>query len=314
MEKNVDVAHAYEKIKNYIFRTPLISDDFIDQSLDCKVFFKCENFQKIHAFKARGAINAVRKLPERILNRGIATHSSGNHGQAVALAAQLFKTRSYIVMPENSPKTKVDSIRRLGGQITFCAPTLQARESTLEYIVTETGAHFIPPYNHPDVIEGQGTCGYEIFQQGILPDYLLVPVGGGGLLSGTLLAALHFAPSTRVIGCEPANADDSFRSLKAGKLIPVENPNTIADGLKTSLGDLTFSIISKYVFDILTVTESEILDAWRWITFHLKLIIEPSSAVPVAVLLKHKETFKHKQVAVILTGGNVDPETFRLIL
>ncbi|WP_037359197.1 threonine ammonia-lyase [Schleiferia thermophila] len=314
MENIVDVSSAYEGIKRFITKTPLLSDDFIDKSLACKVFFKCENFQKIHAFKARGAINAVRKLPDKTLKLGIATHSSGNHGQAVALAARLFNTQSYIVMPENSPKTKIESVRWLGGKITFCAPTLEARESTLERIVSETGAHFIHPYNHPDVIEGQGTCAYEIFQHGIEPDYLLVPVGGGGLLSGTLLAALRYAPATKVIGCEPANADDALRSLRAGRLIPVDKPNTIADGLRTSLGELTFSIISKHVTDIFTVTESEILEAWRWITFHLKVIVEPSCAVPVAVLLKHKETFKHKCVAIILTGGNVDPDMLKLIL
>ncbi|MFN4298740.1 MAG: threonine/serine dehydratase [Thermaurantimonas sp.] len=310
----INIAEAHHRIKNFILRTPLLTEDYINGFLENTTFFKCENLQKIHAFKARGAANALSKLDKSLLKNGVATHSSGNHGQALAWAAKIFSSYAYVVMPSSAPKTKIEAVHYWGGEITFCEPTLQAREETLQQIVERTGAIFIPPYNHWDIIEGQGTCAYEIFQEDLEPDYLLTPVGGGGLLSGTALAARQYSPKTKVIGCEPKNADDAYQSFNAGKLIPVGAANTIADGLRTSLGDITFEVICKYVHDILTVTEEEIIDAWRWITFHLKVIIEPSCAVPVAVLLKHKDMFKQKRVAVILTGGNVDAEKLRLIL
>ncbi|GCD76876.1 serine/threonine dehydratase [Thermaurantimonas aggregans] len=310
----INIAEAHHRINNIIIRTPLITDDYINNFLENTTFFKCENLQKIHAFKARGAANALSKLQKNLLEKGVATHSSGNHGQALAWAAKIFGTQAHVVMPMTAPKTKVDAVRFWGGEITFCEPTLQAREETLQQVVERTGAIFIPPYNHWDIIEGQGTCAFEILQEGFEPDFILAPVGGGGLLSGTALAAHQFSPKTKVIGCEPKNADDAYQSFHAGKLIPVGAANTIADGLRTSLGDITFDVIRKYVHDILTVTEEEVIDAWRWITFYLKLIIEPSCAVPVAALLKHKDKFKGKKVAVILTGGNVDAEKLRLIL
>lgn len=311
---SVDILQAHHRIGGYIVDTPLISDDYINDYLQNTSLFKCENFQRVHAFKARGAINAVLKLDGSTLSKGVATHSSGNHGQALAWAASLAGTRAYIVMPETAPKTKIDSVRYFGGKITFSKPTLADRERVLGQVLEQTGATFIPPYNYWDVIEGQGTCAYEIFKSGVIPDYLLVPVGGGGLLSGTALAARAYSPETKVIGCEPANADDAYRSFCRGEIVPVGEANTIADGLRTSLGDITFGVIKSHVHEIVTVSEQEIIDAWRWITFRLKVVIEPSCAVPVAVLLKNQEKFKRKKVAVILTGGNVDPEKLRLIL
>lgn len=314
MIEPIHIDNASAELHPYILKTPLLSEQYINEYLENTTYFKCENFQRVHAFKARGAVNALRKLSRDALKLGVATHSSGNHGQALAWAARLFGTKAYIVMPENAPKAKIEAVRYWGGEITFCKPTLQAREDTLEEVIRRTGAVFIPPYNHWDIVEGQGTCAYEIIQEGIQPDYILAPVGGGGLLSGTALAVKDFSPFTRVIGCEPANADDAYQSFRAGYIVPVGAANTIADGLRTSLGDITFGIISKYVHDILTVNEEEIVEAWRWITFSLKVIIEPSCAVAVAVLLKHKEMFKGKRVAVILTGGNVDAEKLRLLL
>lgn len=311
---NVEIKQAYQRISKYIYETPVLTDDYINELLNNATYFKCENFQKVHAFKARGAINAVLKLDRCALNKGVATHSSGNHGQALAWAASLAGAKAYIVMPETAPEIKVESVRRLGGKITFSQPTLADRERVLGQVLEQTGATFIPPYNYLDVIEGQGTCAYEIFKSGVIPDYLLVPVGGGGLLSGTALAAREYSPETQVIGCEPANADDAYRSFRQGEMVPVGEADTIADGLRTSLGDITFGIIKSHVHDIVTVSEQEIIDAWRWITFMLKVVIEPSCAVAVAVLLKNKEKFKRKKVAVILTGGNVDPGKLRLIL
>lgn len=310
----VNIEQAYQRISKYTTDTPLLTDDWINAFLENTTYFKCENFQKVHAFKARGAINALLKLDQEALQRGVATHSSGNHGQALAWAANLLGTAAYIVMPENAPGTKIEAVRHYGGRITFCQPTLADRERVLGEILTKTGACFIPPYNHWDVIEGQGTCAYEIFKSGQIPDFILAPVGGGGLLSGTALAAAAFWPETKVIGCEPANADDAYQSFRSGKIVPVGEAKTLADGLRTSLGDITFQIIKKHVFDIITVTEQEITDAWRWITFRLKVVIEPSCAVAVAVLLKNKELFKRKKVVVILTGGNVDSEKLQLIL
>lgn len=314
MKLEINIAEAHHRIKNLLVHTPVITEDYINGFLNNTTFFKCENLQKIHAFKARGAANALSKLDKSLLKNGVATHSSGNHGQALAWAAKIFGTQAHVVMPHTAPKTKTEAVRYWGGEVTFCEPTLKAREETLHQVVERTGAIFIPPYNHWDIIEGQGTCAYEIFQQGIEPDYVLAPVGGGGLLSGTALAAHQFSPHTKVIGCEPKNADDAYQSFHSGKLIPVGTADTIADGLRTSLGDITFEVIKKYVHDILTVSEEEIIDAWRWITFTLKIVIEPSCAVPVAALIKHKEIFTGKRVAVILTGGNVDAEKLRLIL
>ncbi len=269
---------------------------------------KCENLQKVGAFKFRGACNAVFSLTDEEAARGVATHSSGNHAQALALAARLRGIPAYIVMPENAPAVKKAAVAGYGGQITFCEPTLQARESTLAQVVEETGATVVHPYNNYQVIAGQGTATLELLEEIPDLDVVIAPVGGGGLLSGTAIAAKGLAPNIRVIAAEPEMADDAYRSLQAGHIIPSENPQTIADGLLTSLGDLTFPIIQQYVEQIVTVSEAAILESMKFIWERAKIIIEPSAAVPVALLWERKIDLSGLRVGVILSGGNVDLE------
>lgn len=301
-----EIIEAHERIINYVHHTPVLTSDTINRKTEAEIFFKCENFQKVGAFKFRGASNAVISLTSEEKESGVATHSSGNHAQALALAAANRNIPAYIVMPENSPQVKIDAVRDYGAHITFCKPTLQAREETLEAVIKETGAIFIHPYNNYRIIAGQATAAKELIEKTGDLDYILVPVGGGGLLSGTALANFYFNPKGRVLAGEPENADDAERSFKAGKIIPSVDPNTIADGLKTSLGDKTFPIIQQYVENILTVSEDEILEAMRFIWERMKMIIEPSSAVPVAVLFKNKTLFVGKKMGIIISGGNVD--------
>lgn len=300
-------SRAFQRIAPYVLQTPLLRNRYIDELCGAAVWFKCENFQHIGAFKARGAFNTALQLPQSDLQKGLATHSSGNHAQALALAAKTLRVPAHIVMPENSPEIKVRGVRELGGRIVYCAPTLEARESTLAKVIDETGATFIPPYNHPHIIEGQGTAAMEIFQTGQHFDAMLTPLGGGGLLSGTALAARFFSPHTRVIGTEPTNADDGYRSFRSGQ--PEKNdPNktTIADGLRTHLGPITFQCICEHVADIFTVTEDEIIAAMEIIWSRLKIVAEPSAAVPLAALINHKELFAGQNIAIIISGGNVD--------
>lgn len=303
-----DIKEAAERISPYIHRTPVFTCASLNRLGEAGLFFKCENFQKAGAFKFRGACNAVFSLPQEEAARGVATHSSGNHAQALALAARLRGIRAHIVMPEDAPVVKRKAVQGYGAEITFCAPTLQARAETLKQVVKQTGAVFIHPYNDDRVILGQGTAAMELLEEIPDLDVLLAPVGGGGLLSGTALAASLLAPSLRVFGAEPAAADDAFRSLKAGRLIPAENPQTIADGLRTSLGTRTFSIIREYVDEIVTVSENDIITAMRHIWERMKILVEPSAAVPLAAILSHKPLFHHLRVGVILSGGNVDLE------
>lgn len=270
-----------------------------------KVFFKCENFQKVGAFKARGALNTVLLLSDEEASKGVATHSSGNHGQAVAWAAQKRGIPAYIVMPENAPSVKVLGVEEYGAEVIFCESTLKAREKTLDQICAKTGAHFIHPYNDYRVIEGQASCAAE-FHEDCELDALFVPVGGGGLLSGSLLATNSTAPLCSVYGCEPEMADDAFRSFKAGKIIPQTNPQTIADGLRTSLGDKTYPIIQSMAKDILLCSEKEIIQAMRIIYERLKIVVEPSCAVPLACLLNSRVNEQYSRIGVIITGGNVD--------
>lgn len=300
------IIEAHERIIKYVHHTPILTSETINRRTEAEIFFKCENFQKVGAFKFRGASNAVLSLTSEEKKFGVATHSSGNHAQALALAAANRNIPAYIVMPENSPRVKIDAVRDYGAHITFCKPTLEAREETLEEVIKETGATFIHPYNNYRIIAGQATAAKELIEKAGNLDYILVPVGGGGLLSGTALANFYFNPGGRVLAGEPENADDAERSFKAGKIIPSINPNTIADGLKTSLGDKTFPIIQQYVENILTVSENEILEAMRFIWERMKMIIEPSSAVPVAVLFKNKTLFTGKKMGIIISGGNVD--------
>jgi threonine dehydratase len=271
-----------------------------------RVLFKCENFQKVGAFKFRGAANAIFSLSEEEAAPGVATHSSGNHGQALALAARLRGIPAYVVMPENASKVKVKAVEEYGAEITFCESTQAARERTLEEVVGRTGATFIHPYNDPRIIAGQGTAALEFLKDYPDLDVIVAPVGGGGLLSGTVIAAKAIKPSIKIIGAEPANADDAYRSFTSGDLMPVQNPDTIADGLRTSLGDLTFAIIKQQVDEIVTVSEDSIIEAMRFIWERLNMIVEASCGVPVAAVFDEKFEMKGLNIGVIITGGNVD--------
>ncbi|MEQ9592300.1 MAG: pyridoxal-phosphate dependent enzyme [Cyclobacteriaceae bacterium] len=302
-----DLIQAHERIKPYIHETSVMTSRSIDELTGCNIFFKCENFQKIGAFKARGAMNAVLKLSETEKAKGVATHSSGNHAQALARAAKILDMKAYIVMPSTAPDIKKKGVRAFGGEITECEPTLASREATLAEVVKATGAAEIHPFNNYDVMAGQATAAMELFHYEPELDFVLAPVGGGGLLSGTLLAAKYFSPSTKVIAGEPAGADDAYRSMQSGKIEPSQ-ASSVADGLLTSLGDKTFPLIKEMVTEVITVTDEEIIRAMRLIWERIKIIVEPSCAVPFAAVLKEKEKFAGKKVGIILSGGNVDLE------
>ena len=278
----------------------------INQIVGAELFFKCENLQKVGAFKFRGACNAVFSLIEEDAQKGVATHSSGNHAAALALAARMRGIAAHIVMPENSPETKKKAVAGYGTKITFCKPRLQARESELAQVIEETGATEIHPYNNFHVIAGQGTAAKELVEDNGEFDIIMAPVGGGGLLSGTAIASKHLLPDCKVIAAEPAGADDAYRSFHSKKWVPSENPKTIADGLLTSLGERNFAIILEKVDDIVTVSEESIVEAMRMIWERMKIIIEPSSAVPLAAILEKKVDVQGKKVGIILSGGNLD--------
>jgi threonine dehydratase len=301
----VAIEKAHQRIKEHIHQTPVLTSASIDEVAGCSIFFKAENFQKIGAFKARGAMNAALSLPEAARTNGICTHSSGNHAQALARAAKILGVKSYIVMPRTAPDVKKKGVRAFGGEIFECEPTLEARETTLAEVIKKTGAAEIHPFNNYDVIAGQATAAKELLEEAGKLNFIIAPVGGGGLLSGTALAAKYFSPETIVLAGEPTGADDAYRSLKSGKIEPSQS-NSIADGLLTSLGDKTFPLIREHVKDIITVTDKEIIEAMRLIWERLKIIVEPSCAVPFAAVLKDKARFAGKQVGVILSGGNVD--------
>jgi threonine dehydratase len=301
-----DILDAAERISGYVHQTPLLTSRQINRIAGCSLFFKCENFQKIGAFKARGAVNATLSLREDQRKNGIATHSSGNHAQALAYAGSIVGIKSYIVMPENAPLIKIEAVMGYGAEIIFCKPTLDSRETTLKEVVNDTSAFFIHPYNNYTVIAGQATSAFEIFQSKNDLDYVLTPVGGGGLLSGTLLSRNYFSSGTKVIAGEPSGADDAYRSLIEGEIVPSINPDTIADGLLTSLGDKTFKIIYENIEEIIVVSDAEIVEAMKLLWERMKIIVEPSGAVPFAALLRKKENFKGKQIGIILSGGNVD--------
>jgi threonine dehydratase len=304
-EESITAAH--ERIKRYVHRTPVMTSEGINAIAGCNLYFKCENFQKVGAFKARGAMNAVLSLSAEERKKGIATHSSGNHAQAVARAASILKTDSFIVMPRTAPEIKKRGVLGYGGKIFECEPTVESREATLKEVIQKTGATEVHPFNNYKVIEGQATAAKELFEDVSDLDFIVAPVGGGGLLSGTLLATKYFSPKTSVIAGEPAGADDTFRSMQSGKIEPSQ-ANTIADGLLTSLGDKTFPIIHEHLKEVITVSDQEITDAMRLIYERLKIVIEPSGAVPFAAVLKAKEKFKGKKVGIIFSGGNVDLE------
>ncbi len=301
-----DILKAAERIRPHAHRTPVITNSSLNQQVDAQVFLKCENLQKVGAFKFRGACNAVYSLSDEEAAHGVCTHSSGNHAAALALAARMRGIPAYIVMPNNAPSVKKNAVAGYGGLITFCEPTLQAREGTLEQIRHDTGATVVHPYNDERVIAGQGTAALELLQDVPDLDVIIAPVGGGGLLSGTSIAATETRKGIRVIAGEPEMADDAFRSMTAGAIIPSENPKTIADGLLTSLGSLTFPIIQQRVEQIVTVSEAGIIDSMKYVWERAKIIIEPSSAVAVGVLWEQKIDLSGLKIGVIISGGNVD--------
>jgi threonine dehydratase len=282
----------------------------LDRMAGANLFFKCESFQKTGAFKFRGACNAVFSLTNQEVSVGVVTHSSGNHAAALSLAARKRGITARIVMPSNAPRVKVNAVRGYGGIITFCEPTLASRENTAEKVIQKTGAIFIHPYNDYRIIAGQGTAALELLEEIPDLDFLLAPVGGGGLLSGTAIAAKGINPNIKVIGCEPKNADDAYRSIKVGRIIPSENPNTIADGLRTSLGEKTFPVVRDLVDDILLATEEEIVTAMRHILERMKIVVEPSAAVPLAMLLSKQLDMSGQKVGIVISGGNVDFSRF----
>lgn len=301
-----DVVVAHNRIKPYINKTPVMTSTYLNNLLKCELFFKCENFQKVGAFKYRGATNALLSLSSQELLRGVATHSSGNHAQALALAAKTFGTRATIIMPKNSPSVKKKAVEGYGADVILCEPTLESRQQTLQEFVDKTGAIFIHPYNKFEIICGQATAAKELIEEVGWLDFVLVPVGGGGLLSGTAISTKTLLPAAKVIAAEPVGADDAARSFRSGELLPSVNPQTIADGLRTSLGELTFEIIKRYVDDIITETDENIIQAMKLIWERMKIIIEPSSALPIAAIISNQGIFEGKRVGIILSGGNVD--------
>jgi len=302
----VAIREAVARIAPYAHRTPVFTSRTLDGRFGASLFFKCENLQRVGAFKFRGAANAVFSLSDAEAARGVATHSSGNHAQALALAARLRGISAHIVMPENSPAVKVEAVRGYGGHVVFCEATEAAREEALAAVVADTGACFVHPYDDPRVVAGQATCALELLEQAGPLDAILVPIGGGGLASGTLLACGFTSPATTVYAVEPKGADDAFRSVRDGRIHPSTDPRTIADGLRTSLGELTFPIVKALVREIVTVEEESIVAAMRLVRERMKLVVEPSAAVPLAALLEGKVPLTDRRVGIVLSGGNVD--------
>jgi len=302
----LDVLEARERIEPYIHTTPVLTSSFLNALTGAELFFKCENFQKAGAFKVRGASNAVFGLSDDKLDKGVATHSSGNHALSLSYAAGRRGIPCTVVMPRTAPQAKKDAVIGYGGRIVECEPSTTSREAVFAKVVAETGADFVHPYNDPRVIAGQATCSIELLEQVDGLDAVVAPIGGGGMISGTCLALSNLAPEVAVYAAEPKNADDAYRSFKAGHIIADDAPETVADGLKVPLKDLTWHFVSNHVTDVLTATEEEIIDAMKLIWKRMKIVMEPSSAVPLATILKNKDVFAGKRVGVIITGGNVD--------
>jgi len=301
-----DLLTAQQKLKTLIHNTPVLSSSALNNLWGVDLYFKCENFQKTGSFKARGASNALLKLSTEEKQKGVATHSSGNHGQALAWAAQRFGIKCWVVMPENSPAIKIAAVKSYGAEVHLCPANLPAREAGLKAVQERTGALFIPPYNHRDIIIGQSTATAELLAEQPDLDAIFAPVGGGGLLAGTALSAHYFSKKAKVFAGEPAEADDAYRSFYSGTLVEEHEPNTIADGLRTTLGKLNFPIILRHVTAIYTCEEKEIIAAMRLVYERLKIVIEPSCAVPLACLINNAAAFKGQKVGIILSGGNVD--------
>jgi len=305
-----DVQQAYERIKGHIVRTPVMTSSTINKMTGCDVFFKCENFQKVGAFKFRGAFNTVSQLSEDERKSGVIAHSSGNHAQALSLAAKILGVHATIVMPKNSPKVKVDATIGYGAEIVFCENSTESRVQVANELAKKHGYTLIHPYNDHRIIAGAGTAALELIDEIGPLDTIFAPVGGGGLLSGTAISTKGLCSDAEVIAVEPENADDAYRSFKAGKIFPSDYPNTIADGLRTQLGELTFAVIRKYVDDIILVSEQEIIDAMRLLWERMKIVVEPSGAVSFAGLLKSSKKFASSKVGVIISGGNIDLTDF----
>ena len=301
-----DVLSAQKRINPFIHHTPVLHSESINKITGASIYFKCENLQKVGAFKFRGATNAILHLSEQEKLKGVATHSSGNHAAALALAARNQHIKVYVVMPENAPEIKKKAVKSYGAEITFCEATLKAREQSLNEVIKQTGAVFIHSYNNLHIIAGQGTAAIELLNEINDLDIVMTPIGGGGLISGTAIAAKGFNPNIKVYGAEPKLADDAYRSFKENRLIPLLKTDTIADGLRTSLGTINFQLITKYLDDIITVSEESIIEAMRMVWERMKIIIEPSSAVPLAAVLEQTTMFKNKKLGIILSGGNVD--------
>ncbi len=300
------ISGTYKRITPFVHKTPVLTSSFFNEATEASLFFKCENFQKVGAFKYRGATNAVLQLPKQQKTKGVIAHSSGNHAQALALAAKTHGINAHIVMPSNAPQVKSNAVAGYGAKITFCEPTLEAREATTQDLIDKFGYSEIHPFDNDHIIAGQATAALELMEEVSELDVIIVPVGGGGLLSGTALSAHYFGKKIKVYAAEPQGADDAKQSFDAGILINQTNPSTIADGLLTSLSNRTFVIIKEHVTDIITVSEKEIIAAMQLVWERMKIIIEPSSAVPVAAVLKSKTLFKNKRIGIIISGGNVD--------
>jgi threonine dehydratase len=301
-----DMLVAHERIKPHVHRTPVLTSSFLNDLTGAELFYKCENFQKAGAFKVRGASNAVFGLDEETAKSGVATHSSGNHALSLSYAAGRRGIPCYVVMPRTAPQAKKNAVRGYGGIITECEPSTSSREAVFAQVEEETGAEFVHPYNDPRVIAGQGTCSKELMEQTDGLDMVIAPIGGGGMVSGTCLTLSNLAPGVKIFAAEPEQADDAARSLRAGHIIADDAPKTVADGLKVPLKDLTWHFVSNYVSDVLTASEQEIVEAMRLTWARMKIVMEPSSAVPLATILKNRRIFAGKRVGVIITGGNVD--------
>ncbi|MFT4013245.1 MAG: pyridoxal-phosphate dependent enzyme [Paracoccus sp. (in: a-proteobacteria)] len=301
-----DMLDAHARIKPYIRRTEVRISDYLNELTGARLFFKCENFQEPGAFKVRGATNAVFGLTDEQAAKGVATHSSGNHASCLSYAAMLRGIPCNVVMPRTAPQAKKDTVRRYGGVITECEPSTSSREETFARVQAATGGDFVHPYNDPRVIAGQGTCARELMEQTDGLDAVVAPIGGGGMISGTCLTLATLAPEVKVIAAEPEQADDAYRSFKAGHIIADDAPKTIADGLLVPLKDLTWHFVENHVAEIYTASDAEIVDAMKLIWKHLRIVMEPSSAVPLATILKNPEAFAGKRVGIIITGGNVD--------
>lgn len=301
-----DVQTAHERIKPYIHRTPILTSTYFNERTGAELFFKCENFQKAGAFKVRGACNAVFGLDDAQAAKGVATHSSGNHGLSLSYAAGRRGIKATVVMPRTAPEAKKEAVRGYGGTVVECEPSTTSREAVFAEVVAETGADFVHPYNDPRVIAGQGTCSKEMIEELGTLDALVAPIGGGGMISGSCLTLSNISPDTKIYAAEPKNADDAYRSFKAGHIIADDAPVTVADGLKVPLKERTWHFVSNFVTDIFTATEEEIIDAMYLTWQRMKIVMEPSCAVPLAIILKNPDVFAGKKVGVVITGGNVD--------